>query len=126
MKTRSLLLSTLILFIFSIDAIASSSNSPLLGSWEFNVNEAPWEYSRGVIIIESGEDEELTGKIEFSTGRIVEIAAISVEDDKVVFEVIVDGYDVKTDLTITEDNLRGIVQTIEGNMNFTAKRAAAE
>ncbi|MCC5942179.1 MAG: hypothetical protein JJU37_11620 [Balneolaceae bacterium] len=126
MKIRSLLLSILLVVAFSNLSYASSEESPLVGSWEFNVTGAPWEYSRGLIIVEPGEDGELSGKVEFSTGRVVQIASILVEDESVVFEVVVDGYDVKSDLQLSGDDLQGVVQTIEGNMNFSAKRAVSE
>ncbi|TVR19141.1 MAG: hypothetical protein EA391_01440 [Balneolaceae bacterium] len=126
MKFSSLLLGALLVFGFSSHAYAVTDDSSLIGSWEFNVNGAPWEYSRGVIVVEPGDDGELSGKVEFSTGRIVQLASISIEEDTVIFEVNVDGYDVKSDLKLSGDDLQGVVQTIEGNMNFSATRAVSE
>ncbi len=111
---------------FSNLTFASSEDTTLVGIWEFNVNGAPWEYSRGMIIIEPADDGLLTGKVEFSTGRVVQLASIAVEEDTVIFEVNVDGYDVKSNLKLSGDDLQGVVQTIEGNMDFSAKRAAEE
>ena len=126
MKLSSLLLGALLVFAFSNHAHAVTDDATLVGSWEFNVTGAPWEYSRGVIVVEPGEDGELSGKVEFSTGRVVQLASIAIEEDTVIFEVNVDGYDVKSDLKLTGDNLQGVVQTIEGNMNFSATRAGSE
>lgn len=126
MKVSSLLLGALLVFAFSNHAHAVTDDSALIGSWEFNVTGAPWEYSRGIIVVEPGDDGELTGKVEFSTGRVVQIASIAIEEDTVIFEVNVDGYDVKSDLKLSGDDLQGVVQTIEGNMNFSAIRAGSE
>jgi len=126
MKLRSLFLSSLLVLAFSNLTFASSEDTTLVGIWEFNVNGAPWEYSRGMIIIEPADDGLLTGKVEFSTGRVVQLASIAVEEDTVIFEVNVDGYDVKSNLKLSGDDLQGVVQTIEGNMDFSAKRAAEE
>jgi hypothetical protein len=126
MKNLSVFVSVFLLLGFvSIAAAVSENGSSLSGSWEFNVNGAPWEYSRGVLVIERNEDE-LAGKVEFNTGRVIQITNIFFEDDKLTFETSVDGYDVKTDFTLSEDSLSGYVLTIEGNMNVTATRKSEE
>lgn len=97
----------------------------LSGSWNFSVNQAPWEYNKGSIELEQAGDG-ITGKVVFHTGREVPIQEISVDGDSVTFDVVVDGYDVKALCTLSDDELKGYVMTMEGNMDFSASKKIAE
>lgn len=122
MENKIILISSLFLLAFILMAGTSNNESVLEGSWEFSVDDAPWEYSRGVLIFETNDDLELTGKVEFDNGRVIQISNISLDGDKVVFEVSVDGNDVKTDFTLSENEMSGYVHTVDGNLFFSAKR----
>lgn len=103
----------------------ASDGSPL-GTWAFNVNQAPWEYNKGTITFEEDEDGELTGYILFHTGQQIPILSISIEDSEMTFDVSVDGYDVRSIVNVGSDELTGHVVTMEGNMPFNAEREVAE
>lgn len=109
-----------------ISANNTEAENPLVGSWVFNVNQAPWEYSKGKVVFEENKDMELSGKILFTSGREVKIAKITQEEDKITFEVNVEGMPVKTIVTLEDNDIKGFVETYEGNMPFNAKRELAE
>lgn len=118
-------------FVVLISGAGFSANNaeaenPLLGSWVFNVAQAPWEYSKGKVVFEENKEEELSGKIIFTSGREIKIAKITQEDDKVTFKVNVDGMPVKTIVTLEENDIKGFVETNEGNMPFNAERELTE
>ncbi len=102
------------------------AEDPLIGSWTFSVNQAPWEYSRGKVVFEAGKENVLQGKVLFTSGREIKINKISKEKEKVLFEMVVDGYQVKTIVTLKDDVISGHVETIDGNMPFSAKREVPE
>ena len=118
-----------LVLLFGIFAIASGnlvSDHSALGSWAFNVNQAPWEYNRGTITFEEGENGELTGQVLFHTGQQLTIGSITLDGDELIFYVTVDGYDVRSIVKVDSDELTGHVETMEGNMPFSAEREVVE
>ena len=115
------------LFIaFLFMATSARVENPLLGSWLFSASQAPWEYSKGIVIFAQEEDEDITGKIVFDSGIELQMAKITQEKDKITFEAYVEGYPVRTIVNLKEDNMSGHVETPDGNMPFAAKRELPE
>lgn len=116
------------LFTFSILAAFSGHlyAQPVEGDWEFFVQQAPWEYNKGVIQIHKNSDDLLEGTIIFHTGSRIPVENITAEDSEVTFRVFVDGTEVNADCTLEDGRLEGKVQTTEGEMHFTASRKEAE
>lgn len=112
----------LVFFALIFMGNTDNADNPLIGSWNFNVNQAPWEYSRGKIIFEKDKDDITVGKIIFSSGTELTIPRIILKDKLLTFEVIVDGYTTKTTATLEDDNLSGYVETSEGNLPFCARK----
>ena len=110
---------------FTVNSTTDTDPSPL-GSWAFNVDQAPWEYSRGTIVFEESDDLELTGVIHFHTGQQLTISKISVDGSEMVFDVNVDGYEVQSVVAISLTELSGYVMTPEGNMPFNATKESVE
>lgn len=98
----------------------------LVGSWQFNVQQAPWEYNKGTIEIEYNDVDDYHGKIVFHTGREVPIEEIYTEEESVTFDVVVEGYDIKAVGIIDTDKLHGYVVTVEGKMDFVANKQIGE
>lgn len=117
-----------ILFAFILIAAFSTNLNArqIEGDWEFSVQQAPWEYNAGIISIESNSEEELTGTVTFHTGNSIPVESITVDDASVTFSVFVDGYEVNAVCTLEGDQLVGQVQSVEGNMSFSAIRKAEE
>ncbi len=126
MKRSSVSLFGMFFLALLFIATTAKAENPLIGSWAFNVNQAPWEYSRGKVVFDLGKEDELSGKIIFASGIEVAINKITQEKDKVVFDIFVEGTPVKTIVTLKDDNITGFVETYEGNMPFSAKREVPE
>lgn len=121
MKSSAITIFGLFLMLFAVNATIETDPSPI-GSWAFNVDQAPWEYSRGTIVFEENEDQVISGVIHFHTGQQLSIAKISVDGSEMVFDVNVDGYDVQSVVAISVDQLNGYVVTMDGNMPFVATK----
>lgn len=114
------------LLIAAFSTNLSAQSASLEGDWEFAVQQAPWEYNKGVIHIHLNSDDELAGDIRFHTGGTIPVESIIVDESSVQFRVFVDGYEVNAICTLEEDQLKGHVQTVEGEMVFAAERKLAE
>jgi hypothetical protein len=113
----------LVLFFFAgFSEGSSKTEDPLLGSWVFSINQAPWEYSRGIVHFEVNDENELTGKILFSSNTELKIATITREKNKVTFGINIEGMHVTTVVTLEENTIKGYVSTYDGDIPFTAKR----
>lgn len=117
----------LALSIFSaFNTVSEKVENPLLGSWVFNITQAPWEYSKGKLVFETNEENVMTGKIVFDSGFELRIGKITREEDKVTMETFVQGYPVRTIVTHKENTLSGHTETPDGNIPFSAKRYIPE
>lgn len=120
------LVSFSVIFLLLFTAISAKAADPLAGSWIFNVDYVPWEYSKGTVVIEEDNEARLTGAIEFDSGIKIKINRITQESEKITFEVFVEGYQVKTIVERKEDILKGYAETPDGNMPFSARRHVPE
>ncbi|TVR74879.1 MAG: hypothetical protein EA408_01490 [Marinilabiliales bacterium] len=100
--------------------------NPVIGEWAFSADQAPWEYSRGRIVIELDEEEALAGKLLFDSGIEVRITRITRDEEKVVMDIYIEGYLVRTVVELKDDELKGITETPDGNIPFSAKRYVPE
>jgi hypothetical protein len=114
------------LFTFLFMASGVKADSPLPGTWSFNLPQAPWEYSKGKMIFENDADNMMSGKIKFDSGREVRIAKITRVEGKYTFEANVEGTPVKTIVTLKDNEMTGFVETYEGNIPFSAKKEVPE
>jgi len=119
-------LSAAILLSFFLMANLHAEEGPLLGSWSFEVAQAPWEYSKGKVIFETGEENLITAKVLFDSGRQLSVREVLYEDGEVRFQTMVDGYRVNSVFILEDDSLTGHVETVEGNMDFKASREKEE
>jgi hypothetical protein len=126
MKKPFIFLSVILFFSFFLIANLQNDEESIIGSWAFEVPQAPWEYSKGKITFERTEDNIIIGKAVFNTGRELSIDEVTAEGGEVTFVTNVDGYRVTAVFTLDGDELAGHVQTDEGNMDFSAERDTRE
>jgi outer membrane lipoprotein-sorting protein len=124
---KNSLISLCFIFLASITLAGSAAGysmqaNPLIGSWVFNVVQAPPDYSRGKVIFEANKENAITGKILFNNGNEIKINSITQQEEKVTFEIIVDGSPVKTIVSLLNNEIKGHVQTYDGNIPFSAKK----
>ncbi len=126
MKRSLLRFTGLFIISFLFLATAVKAGDPLAGEWAFSVTQAPWEYSKGKILIDTDEDGLPVGKIVFDSGIEVRIARITQEENKVTMDVYVEGYPVRTVLDFEDDELKGFTETPDGTIPFSATRHIPE
>jgi hypothetical protein len=114
------------LFVSGFNADSENNKDPFLGTWVFNIPQAPWEYSRGRIVIETNDENAMTGKIMFDNGYEVRIGKLTRQEEKLITETNIEGYPIRTVLTIKDDMLTGHTETPDGNIPFSAKRYIPE
>lgn len=122
---KSLMLLALLLSV-SIFTIASVENESVVGSWEFSNPQAPWEYNKGSFNFMVDENDAYVGAIEFHTGQEIPMQKVTVEGEKVFFDVNVEGSVVNADCMIDENTMTCDVLTMQGTMKFQATRMAEE
>ena len=102
-------------------ATVSADEKDVVGTWDYSAPNAPYEYSKGQIIITEGEDK-LEGKVDID-GYEMKLNSVKVEDGVLSFSLYVEGEYVSVKLTINGDNLEGKASTSEGLLEATGKRA---
>jgi hypothetical protein len=112
----------IILFALMVNvATVSAKDKDVVGTWDYSAPNAPYEYSKGQIIITQGEDK-LEGVVNID-GYEMKLNSVKVEDDVLSFSLYVEGEYVSVKLTIKEDALEGKASTSEGLLEVTGKRA---
>ncbi len=115
-----------ILFLALILAGNAKGADLLLGSWTFTINQAPWEYSRGTLIIELNKEKAPVGKMLFQGGGQVDLSSIIEKDKKYTLNIIIQEYTLSTIVEIKDDVLTGYVQLPDGNLPFNATKVVPE
>jgi len=91
------------------------------GTWTYEANEAPYEYSSGDIVV-SKEGKEF--KVELKLGEYYKIKASSVEykENVLSFRVYVEGESVSVKATMEKDKFDGTASYSEGTIKVTGKK----
>jgi len=114
--------SLIILFalMFNVSTV-SAKDKDVVGTWDYSAPNAPYEYSKGQIIITQGEDK-LEGKVDID-GYEMKLNSVKLEDDVLAFSLYVEGEYVSVKLTVKGDSFEGKASTSEGLLEVTGKRA---
>ena len=106
--------------MFNVATVAAKDKD-VVGTWDYSAPNAPYEYSKGQIIITKGEDK-LEGNVNID-GYEMKLNSVKVEGDQLTFSLYVEGEYVSVKLTVKEDSLEGKASTSEGLLEVTGKRA---
>jgi len=119
MKVKSIFKATLLLsLIFAIQSF--TTNSGVEGIWAYEAPDAPYEYSKGDIIIKKDKDRyKATIKFQYDA---LDVKDVSVDKNVVVLGFFVEDTPVKVTLTIKGDKMTGISETPEGEISIIGKR----
>ncbi len=111
------------LLIFSTGVISAQKTAKVEpeGTWAFTAQEAPYEYSKGNIVI-SKDGKELQGNMVFSEYHKVKAHNMALEGKVLTFKVYIEGESVNIKSTLTKDEMQGTATYSEGSISFTAKR----
>jgi len=106
--------------MFNVTAV-NADDKDVVGTWDYSAPTAPYEYSKGQIIITQGE-EKLEGKVNID-GYEMKLNSVKVEGDQLTFSLYVEGEYVSVKLTVKGDSLEGKASTSEGLLEVTGTRA---
>jgi len=119
MKTIKILL--LVMLAASFTSVNAAKKVDPVGTWTYQANEAPYEYSSGDIVV-AKEGKEL--KVELKLGEYYKIKANNVEykENVLSFKVYVEGESVSVKATLEEDKFEGTASYSEGTIKVTGKK----
>ena len=123
MKRLMITGSTGLIFLFALMlkvSIESVKDDSVVGTWDYEAPNAPYEYSKGQLIITRGEDK-LEGKVNID-GYEIKLNSVKVEGDVLTFSLYVEGEYVSVKLTVKGDSLEGKASTSEGLLDVTGKK----
>jgi len=89
----------------------------LVGTWEYEAKDAPYEYQKGQFVFEMGSDD-LTGYAKIGTAQ-VKMENIAVKKNNVSFKCNVQGQFVDIDLVIKKKSFIGSAVSQGGAMPLT-------
>jgi hypothetical protein len=117
-KTSAILL----LFVLTSYTVADYAfkTKNLIGTWEYAVPDAPYQYQKGDIIFES-KDGELNGYF-LIDGFKAPLRNLKSQKSKVTFEAYIEGVTVVFDLTFKKKTFLGIVSYSEGRLDISGNK----
>jgi hypothetical protein len=121
--TKSLMLIVLIV-LASANLFAQKDVDPV-GTWSFQAQDAPYEYSSGDIVI-GKEGKEYTAKIVFGDSYEIKGQDVVLEKDQLSFTVYIEGEPIKIKGTVTKETITGTSTYSEGTISFEAERKKEE
>ena len=109
----------LLIMIFSFTTV-SGKGQDVVGTWDYSAPNAPYEYSKGQLIISRVEDE-LKGIVNID-GYEIKLDSLKFEDNILSFTLFVEGDYVAVKLTIQVDSFEGKASTSQGLLDVTGVR----
>jgi hypothetical protein len=116
---RKLALILFVSFIVIGSAYAAVKNS-FKGTWDYQVPDAPYEYSTGKIVFAEAANGQPTITIKFTNGTEVSGKEVKIENDSFSFKTEVDYNAVKVNGKLVEGKISAKIDTPQGLMNMTA------
>lgn len=112
----------LFLAIFTFSSFTTSTDvlNPMVGSWDYEVPGAPYEYQKGEMTIAQNEDL-LTAKLNVG-GYMINAESLKVEDKNLKFHLYVEGTKVNFDLNFEPKAFSGKVTYSEGTIDIKGKK----
>ena len=119
MKTVRFLLMVVLAASFTLTVSAQKKVDPT-GTWTYEANQAPYEYSTGDIVVAKEAKEYsvkmVLGEYEAETEKEV------YEKNVLSFVVYVDTEEVEIKLTVAKETMEGTASYSEGSIPITAKK----
>jgi hypothetical protein len=119
MKTIKILM--LVMLAASFTSVNAQQKVDPLGTWSYVANDAPYEYSKGDIVI-SKEGEEY--KVDIKLGEYYKIKASSVEykDNVLSIKAYIEGETVTVKTTMEKEKFEGTASYSEGTIKVSGKK----
>ena len=111
----------LVMLAASFTAVNAQKKVDPVGTWSYEAEYAPYEYSEGDIVV-SKEGKEY--KVEIKLGEYYKIKAENVEykDNVLSFDVYVEGESVAIKTTLEKEKHEGTASYSEGTLKLSGKK----
>ena len=112
-----------IIFLFTMTSVfaLSAQNKKAVGKWKYEVAQAPYGYSNGVLEIKQ-EKDKLTGQVNFSSGEDLKLQKLTMRNDTLRANVYVESENVEIIAKISNSKMKGSVNTSMGVMSLEADK----
>ncbi|MFC2126048.1 hypothetical protein ACFLU5_14695 [Bacteroidota bacterium] len=113
-----------LVFLFAVMANVQgveTKGAKVAGTWNYSAPDAPYEYSRGQIILTENGDK-LEGKVDID-GNEMKLNNIKLEKDLLTCSLYVEGEYVSVKITFKKNKFEGTANTPEGTITLTGERA---
>lgn len=116
----------LLLFVLPVAlAITFTANAQTkksaIGSWKFEVPQAPYGYDKGILLIVQ-QGDSLAGEINMDSGESFKLNKISSKKDSIIISTYVQGELVNVNAKIDGDRMFGQAYWSQGSMDLKAER----
>ncbi len=116
----------LILFVFAltanlVNATESPANKDIIGEWKYEVPNAPYGYNAGNLVFEEKEGK-LSGYAKLEGNNKIDLQDISYEEGVLKFGLYVDYSYVSLKIEVEGEEMKGIVNSPDGEIPITAKK----
>ena len=100
-------------------ALEKVYKSPI-GTWEYTVEDVPYEYSAGVLIITKEKEEyKVVVKVNYNT---LTASEVKVNENTINFSVYIEGGKVQVSLQVKDDLIQGTADSTEGSFSLKGKK----
>ena len=120
MKRLLLLLALTVAVAITFTANAQTKKSAI-GSWKFEVPQAPYGYDKGIILIVQ-QGDSLAGEIKMDSGESFKLNKITSKNDSINVSTYVQGEPVNVNAKIDGDRMSGQAYWSQGSMDLKAER----
>lgn len=113
-------------FLFAIVASSTyatvaQNNKEVIGEWKYEVPTAPYGYEKGTLVINEKEGK-LAGEVKFADGYKIELKNITYAEGTFKCGLYVDYEYVSIKAAVDGKEMKGAVDTPEGEMKITAEK----
>lgn len=105
----------------TVNAAVTTSNKEVVGEWKYEVPTAPYGYETGTLIIIEKEGA-LAGHIKFADDYKIDLKKVTFAEGILKCGLYVDYEYITIKAEVTGKELKGAVDTPEGEMKITAKK----
>ncbi len=98
------------------------SDSELIGQWHYTVVNAPYEYSKGVLIISKSDDHIFQVAVNLS-GNTVNGQEVVIKGNEINFKVYIEGSPISVKLIAKGDSISGESVSQEGTLEIQGQRS---
>jgi hypothetical protein len=118
---RSLLFFTLIIAIGITFTANAQTKKSAIGSWKFEVPQAPYGYDKGIILI-TQQGDSLVGEIKTNSGESFKLNKIISKNDSINISTYIQGEPVNVNAKIDGERMYGQAYWSQGSMDLKAER----